>query len=1228
MHIWGGDFNFVPDVARDRRRQPGADVVHHHQDVATQRQFADSARDMSDVFRERHSVRRTYTFWASTTAGQSSGRVSASRIDRFYAHQRMMPYISRCTVNGSTLSDHRPVLMELLGRSDKADPSRRVRMDFVDSSVLRRALSTWLHGQILQEPDEDHARLVWWPGFKRRLAKQCWVLNRQYRQMHNASLRQADKRMLQAYQHVERDDTASLQAVVEARKGFCEAIHAQLADERRCRRVQWLHDGERPSPHITRMFRGGRNSSGAQCLRDPGNGRWVTGGRACADLVVRTWADVSAAPVADLPATTEVLAAVGVGPVIPDDMLSSLASVEVSIAEVKEAMSHTKPGKSPGPDGLPVELYREFSLTFAPLLSRLYTSVGNTHHTLPAGFTDGLISLIHKDGNAHEVCNYRPITLLNTDYRLLAKVLAQRLIPALMGVISKEQSAFLPLREIGDNVMLMQLLPHWLGKERSAWVVFCDFCKAYDTINREFLFKVMGQLNVGDGFIAWARALLTDTHARARFNGFESKSASFDAGVRQGCPLAPLLYLFVAEALLRLLKARGVGLAEHNGVQLTAAQFADDTEVFLPDLDAVPPFLEAMAVFARASGQGLNKQKTKLMFVGGSPHQQPTAERAHGIAVVKSVTALGMHFSNRGTPTDAAHDGYWEKLVQRVYERYEKIARCNSFSMFGRAFAASAYGVARMLYHAEFSDIPPETIGGGLAAATARLIDGGCTPGDTTRRFTRVRAELHTGNPVDGGFGALPWQQHIYSRHARWAARLATGDVGLQWIAVARSMLPSPYTPVSILMCPAGATMGRALHRAIGECPPLMRLWRAVARLPAPHVQPYHAPDSTDVALPGPWCCNAPLWANPWLQDSSNGGATLEHRFSELAESGTLTTVGDLLAMLEELTVRGGSIASMLLAVRTRVIRMAMALGRGGQSSRSQLQDLQACVPDLWVQAAASTLLGPSRGNTEVCDIPTRAHEPIFWRSSDMIKPAVVVGASMFSVRAGTDVQMAPARTIRFQKLASFVGEALQTDENDSATHVAVQDTLLPMLRWVWKKVKWENGHKEAWWLLAHDGFPTAARMHKHDACACCQTGRSSRRHHFWECPVSKGIITAIEEMLRIQCSGMPPLSCGNFWLLNMPACCQKRVGKGSWAVACLAGIEAMDSARAYGYKLSLEEPLLASNVRLQRLQRYGLARFWDLVADFVYLGGEGALLIAGLANARGGEAPAVPAVP
>jgi hypothetical protein len=86
-------------------------------------------------------------------------------------------------------------------------------------------------------------------------------------------------------------------------------------------------------------------------------------------------------------------------------------------------------------------------------------------------------------------------------------------------------------------------------------VAFCDFRKAYDTVDRDFLLAVLRQLGLGDGFIRWVQLLLMQTQAAAAVGGSLSRPALFSAGVRQGCPLAPLLYLCLAQALLRLLRA-------------------------------------------------------------------------------------------------------------------------------------------------------------------------------------------------------------------------------------------------------------------------------------------------------------------------------------------------------------------------------------------------------------------------------------------------------------------------------------------------------------------------------------------------------------------------------------------------------------------------------------------------------------------------------------------------
>jgi hypothetical protein len=125
--------------------------------------------------------------------------------------------------------------------------------------------------------------------------------------------------------------------------------------------------------------------------------------------------------------------------------------------------------------------YRHFRTQLAPVLADLYTAAW-AQDSLPAGFLDGVISVIYKKGEKSNPSNYRPITLLNTDYRLLSRLLSDRLLPCLDILIPHTQTAFLPGRRIGDTILLQQLLPCAMQRENSAALtLFLDQVKAYDT---------------------------------------------------------------------------------------------------------------------------------------------------------------------------------------------------------------------------------------------------------------------------------------------------------------------------------------------------------------------------------------------------------------------------------------------------------------------------------------------------------------------------------------------------------------------------------------------------------------------------------------------------------------------------------------------------------------------------------------------------------------------------
>jgi hypothetical protein len=156
---------------------------------------------------------------------------------------------------------------------------------------------------------------------------------------------------------------------------------------------------------------------------------------------------VSAQPAVDPAARQEVLQALATGRRLSAAQAQQLGATAVQPAEVLRALRSAPSGKSPGHDGLPVELYRKFKAVFAPFLARLFTAI-TTLGSLPARFHEGLITIIHKRGERSDPANYRPITLLCTDYRLFAKVLALRLNVCVGDIIDREQTAFVPGRQI------------------------------------------------------------------------------------------------------------------------------------------------------------------------------------------------------------------------------------------------------------------------------------------------------------------------------------------------------------------------------------------------------------------------------------------------------------------------------------------------------------------------------------------------------------------------------------------------------------------------------------------------------------------------------------------------------------------------------------------------------------------------------------------------------------
>ena len=1282
QHLLAGDFNFVAG-----RLDSSAGDGRVARDGAAARALAVAGPTLVDVHRTRYPNRNDYT---RTYVAPAPG---GARIDRLYVTRPLFPWVVGSAVGLDSPSDHRLPCLQLLPKvpSARGPGLRRMRMGFASQQDLREQLEAWLDAELLSLPAEDpadvpgsHAAvLAWWPGFKRRLTVAVAALNRTAQARRLDAGRQADaaRAALRAAQAAAAGPAATPEAVlnvVVAQSALSAALRKAAAGEAARARVAWVQEGERPNPAITAMVHPPRSVQDVVALRDAA-GRLVSDPQRLPDVVASFWAGICQAPSGLAGADQQaVLAAVSAqSSPIPAAAAPGLGCRSVSAGEVKQALQQTKPNTAPGWDGVPVDLYRIYSTQLAAVLARLFTAIGHRGE-VPAGFLKGVITVLYKGHNADRTAagSYRPITLLCTDYRLLARVLSNRLSPALADVIPLEQSAFLPGRSIGANTRFLRCLPPLLQQQhRSAIVAFLDFAKAYDTIDRGFLFALMERMGVGDGFLAWARLLLGHTTAVAAVNGYLSRPVAIRAGVRQGCPLAPLLYLFIAHALLCWLKQHGVGArldpADPSSVA-AGCQFADDTQAVLADAAAVDPFLSLMDAFARASGQRLNPTKVELLPVGelspggagavapgpsASPAAQlplapgaargvgldaaPAASQAAGpvvasasavvpassggaaaalptiagLRVVAAADALGIAFTN--PPVRPAVAGV--KQLPAARQRMTKISRMG-LSMFGRATAAGAYALQMSTYHMEHSGLPPPEALSRIMSDVAKLVDRALGPDETARRLTGVPLRLLPGHPTVGGFGVLPLEQHVRSRHAKWTIALVLSELQpvskrAPWARIVGAYLAGlhpAFSPMAALTAlPDGPWLG-ATHALPAD------ILRAVTSLGPP------LPPVEDVGVaplvPGEWCFNAPLWGNPLLPNAGAPGRRpgLERLHVTMTQCRALRTVGDAVRVQAALVAFEAARAQGLAAdpgwaAFPRWTALWLAWLRQhlapAPSAFSSLQDrtqaasaLAALLGDIspaW-QAAARAVLArlavpAAPAPPSAADVAALLLPRLGWR----LGPGCVLTLKDFTVKLGTHLQLAELGAARLACHTAFVREALGAVSPAASVDAAVV-RLQRTFRLLWQRVKWEPQHKEVFWRLAVDGVAMPGSSHlphvPREACACgCYPGPAGaaeppRLHHFWTCPLVQPLVAALEE----------GCGCGvtraHVWLCVSPD--PARVLSCVWGVVVLAALNAMEWARRYMHAHRPYSPALPEAVR-----RGVVAKFWALLQDFTGLG-------------------------
>ena len=291
---------------------------------------------------------------------------------------------------------------------------------------------------------------------------------------------------------------------------------------------------------------------------------------------------------------------------------------EVSEQECASALKDLKNGKSPGSDGFTVEFYKFFWKEIKMLV------INSLNYAYQIGELSieqkrGVITLIPKKGSIRtKLNNWRPITLLNIDYKIAAKVLASRIKRVLPMIINNDQVSYIPNRYIGENVRITaDILDYTSLKKIPGILLLIDFEKAFDTIKWNFIIKALRKFNFGDSFVRWVKTLYNNIQTAVINNGMLTEFFTPKRGIRQGCPLSAYLFIIAVELLAASIrndkKIKGVNIGKQ---EIKLSQYADDTTCYLADEDSLRLLLLKLGLFFACSGLRINLKKTKAKALG------------------------------------------------------------------------------------------------------------------------------------------------------------------------------------------------------------------------------------------------------------------------------------------------------------------------------------------------------------------------------------------------------------------------------------------------------------------------------------------------------------------------------------------------------------------------------------------------------------------------------------
>ena len=592
-----------------------------------------------DIWRKTHGTIVQCTWF---NASKSIG----SRVDKFFIAQDMISDVTRCEILPCYFSDHDSVelIFDAKNVSSHGPGVWWLNLELLKDAEfcesILRTISEHEKFQCYFSSSHD-----WWDFLKLSFKDLAQASGkRKQRELHRVKVNAINALISAKRDLIEGDDSAKIR--IEKFESDLQALNLAQHEASKIRsRAQWLEDGEKPMKYFFSLETTQADKNSVKVIYNS-DGHVVSSQREIEDAHHDFYRKLYSKEPVDFQIQREFLSNLDLN-LLDHDV--EFCERILSANEITQAVRSLSQGKTPNSDGLPQEFYIKCWDRLCPILLKLY------HFSLDQGFLSctmqgSLTQLIFKKDDPKCLKNWRPISLLNVDYKILSNALKTRLSRVLSSIIREDQTCSIPGRTIFDNLALFHdTLDYISVTDETGIKVSLDQEKAFDRVDCTFLSNVLQKFGFGPVFQCWISVLYQNAQMKILVNGFLTDGIPLDRGVRQGDPLSPLLYILCAEVLVCNIQAenkkQGFLLPGAQGQQFKIRQYADDSTCFVKDIFSLRVLFSILKRYELGSGPKLNYSKTEAMWLGA---WRSCPDEPLGLTWVTKMKILGVWYSNTG----------------------------------------------------------------------------------------------------------------------------------------------------------------------------------------------------------------------------------------------------------------------------------------------------------------------------------------------------------------------------------------------------------------------------------------------------------------------------------------------------------------------------------------------------------------------------------------------------